>query len=286
MKILITGGTGFIGSHLIPELISTGHEVGILSRKKSIKRASRSFDSVSVYPCDSYVEILDGILDFKPDIVVHLATLYINKHTSKDLDNLVYANISFGLKLLEAMHEAGVIKLINFGSRWQHMNEEMDAAANLYAATKNAFQKLLDYYAHIKSIRYVTLELCDTFGKNDTRKKIVKLLIDACEKKVPLALSLGEQILDLLSVDDVVHYVESNLCRSEFFNNTSKALSGHKISLIELGTIIEKIYDVKGFFLWGARPYREQEVMFPPKFHNCVNISSASLEEQIKKQFQ
>lgn len=280
MKILCTGATGFIGTNLVLALLDDKHEVAILKRRTSgLKHLEAKKDSLIVYDYLHYEDIDFSIKNYKPDVIIHLATLYINNHTKDELQSLLDSNIVFGTHLLEAMKTNGVTKLLNFGTRWQHINNQIYNPANLYAATKQAFADILCWY-NKNGIVSKTLELCDTFGKNDTRKKIVSLLVEACKNNVPVELSKGEQTLDIIHVDNLIQYIISNIKNDGFYDNTVEQIIGEEIKLKDLGLLIEKLYKVKGLFLWGAKDYRMNEVMYPPlcaaisKYHICGNLET------------
>ncbi len=284
MRLVITGATGFVGTHLIPRLSTSGHEIAILTRTSSISDLN-SFDSIQVYQVDTYKSIFQAIEEYQPDAIIHLATLYINNHQPDDIPSLIQSNIIFGTQVLEAMRSCGIGRFLNFGTRWQHLYQEREHASNLYAATKNAFQDILAYYHHQHGILYTTLELCDTFGKGDPREKIVELMVQACTLKSDLALSPGEQVLDILSIDDLVSYVVEGLDKGEFFHNEVIALSGDEVSLRDLGMMIETIFSVSGYLRWGKRPYRVNEVMSPPVFSRILKISRNPLDIRLREQY-
>jgi len=285
VKIAITGGTGFIGSNLVPELARRGHQVCLLTRKISIEKAAVKLPGLPALSCDSYEDVVTALREFQPQMVIHLATTYVNKHTSEDIGRLCDSNISLGMNLLEAMRNCGICHILNLGSRWQHLGPGKDTPANLYAATKNAFQEILAYYGSKHGLSFANIELCDTFGRGDTRKKIVQLIIDACIGHKHLDLSPGGQILDLLCVEDVVDFISNKVEDLSFFGNGTIALSGEEVVLRELGNMVERLVGVDEYLHWGARPYRDDEVMVPPKFYTLLKINRHPLEYHLRKQY-
>jgi nucleoside-diphosphate-sugar epimerase len=282
MKILMTGATGFIGTHLVFSLVKHGHEVAILKRKDSALKMLVSLrDTIQVFNSDTYEDISFAIGKYAPDVVVHLATLYINQHKPGEIAGLINSNILFGTYVLEAMAEKGITKFLNIGTRWQHLENKRYCPANLYAATKEAFKDILGYYG-TKNIRHKTLELGDTYGKGDTRKKIMELLITACQKKEKLDLTPGEQVIDLIFVDDICRFIASNITSSVFFDNKTVSLSGTVIRLRDLGATIEREFKTKGLLNWGGKPYRGNEVMEPPSYYGKIRLNPNSLETYIK----
>ena len=279
MKILCTGATGFIGSNLVPALLTQRHTVAVLKRKTSgLKHLENYKGSITTYDYSTYSDIYEVLQESKPDLLIHLATLYINKHTEDDVQPILDSNICFGMHILEAMKRSGVSKILNFGTRWQHINNELYNPANLYAATKQAFYDILRWY-NKDGIMSKTLELCDTFGPNDIRKKIVNLLVEACKNKKMIDLSPGEQILDITYVDSLVEYIIANIENDSFFDNEVIQIAGSEIKLKDLGNIIEDACGVRGFLNWGKMNYRKNEVMKPPL---CNNLNIAKLEGKIE----
>ncbi|WP_010254907.1 NAD-dependent epimerase/dehydratase family protein [Treponema primitia] len=282
MRILITGATGFIGSHLVVSLLNAKHTIAILKRKSSGLKSLESLqERINILAVDTYYDINTGIKQFMPDMVIHLAALYINKHSPENIANLINTNITFGTQVLEAMMENRVMQFLNIGTRWQHIGNKRYCPANFYAATKAAFKDMLVYY-EVQGIKHKTIELCDTFGAGDNRKKIMDILISACQNNDVVELTPGEQILDLSYVDDICEFITSNISAAGFFDNKTISLSGTTIRLRELGMMIEKAFKTSGSFKWGAKSYRDNEVMNPPIYYKKNQLNKDSLEKYIK----
>ncbi|AEF86358.1 paratose synthase [Treponema primitia ZAS-2] len=283
MKILITGATGFIGSHLIVSLLENKNVIAILKRDKTdLKNLTRYLNKIQIYQLNKDNTINSAMKIFSPDIVIHLATLYINNHRDEDIDDLITSNISFGTHVLEAMKNNNIKYILNIGTRWQHIGNKPYFPANLYAATKEAFKDILIYYES-QGIQSKTIELCDTYGNEDTRKKVMDLLITACQKKEILELTQGEQILDLAYVRDITTFISTNIVSHVFFDNKTISLSGTIIKLRDLGAIIEKKYDGVGILKWGFKPYRINEVMNPPLYYKKIVLNQNSLQEYLNR---
>ena len=175
--IVVTGATGFIGSNLVRKLIENEFIVTAIVREK--RKAEIIFDKIEermlFYEWDNSIS---GLADYmqkqKVDCVVHLATKYITQSMAEDVDDLVESNITFGMKMLEAMKLAGVRNFINSSTSWQHYQNEEYCPVNVYAATKQAFEDVLKYYTSAEGIRAIILEIYDTYGPFDKRNKIIK----------------------------------------------------------------------------------------------------------------
>jgi nucleoside-diphosphate-sugar epimerase len=217
-----------------------------------------------------------------PDIVIHLAALYINKHTPAEIADLINSNITFGTYILEAMAENNVSRFINIGTYTQHFGGKAYCPVNLYAAAKQAFKDIMVFYAG-KGMRHKTIELFDTYGDGDTRKKIMELLINACRNREPLDLTPGEQFLDLSYVDDIAEFLAAHVKNPDFFDNGTIALSGNVIKLRDLGDMIESIFNTPGILRWGAKQYRDNEMMQPPLYYPKAQLKADSLPAYLKK---
>ena len=74
MKVLVTGSTGFIGQHIVPELLNRGVEVIATSTNEEKAKKSPWFDQVEYLPCNYHSQKLDYIEYFGyPDVLIHLA---------------------------------------------------------------------------------------------------------------------------------------------------------------------------------------------------------------------
>lgn len=267
MNILVTGATGFIGKHLVRELNRT-HCVHILVRSTS------QWGDLGVEHCVEFngdIEFLANYLKANAiEGIIHLASLYIAEHKPSQIKELLMSNIYLGTALLEAAKIAGIRWFLNTGTIWQNYNSPDYAdeynPVNLYAATKQAFITMAKYYTETSPLRFVTLKLCDTFGPDDTRRKIFSLFDDISKSGAPLDMSPGEQRMDILHIDDVVsgfiHLV--NLLHSRQNKRDEYVLSsGKQVSLRELAGIYSFNNQVRLNINWGGRSYRQREVMRP-----------------------
>ena len=267
--VLVTGATGFVGGHLVRRLLADGGETHAIVRPTSNAVALREvLGSGNVHEHDGSTMGLIGILrSVHPDIVFHLASLVVGEHSTDDVDPLVQSNILFGTQLLEAMAVAGVSDIVNTGTYWQHYGGRAYSPVSLYAATKQAFQDILQFYCEVRGLRAVTLELPDTYGPDDKRPKLFSLLDRAARSGETLQMSPGKQLLDLLHVDDVVHGYEvaaDGLLSGHLPSPSQYQLSSG--SLVRLKDVVGLYHQATGRTVsvaWGGRPYRLREVMEP-----------------------
>lgn len=268
---LVTGAIGFVGSYLARRLVKDGWDVHVMVRPHSkIDIIKDVADKITIHKHDGTTEAMIDIMSkAHPEIVFHLASLFLVQHQSKDIEPLIRSNILYGSQLVEAMVANGVYKLVNTGTSWQHYNNEDYNPVNLYAATKQAFEAILRFYIETTPLRIITLKLFDTYGPNDPRPKLFNLLKKVAKEQKPLAMSPGEQLIDIVYIDDVV---EAFVVAAErLLNHKAERYedyavsSGNLIRLRELVETYEKVIGKKLPIEWGERYYREREVMVPWK---------------------
>lgn len=265
---LVTGATGFVGGHLARRLVRDGWQVHILSRAGSRLPDALEFSQIVSHVHDGSTDGLVRCVDqAKPDVVFHLASLFLSQHATKDVEPLMASNVLFGNQLLEAMKVNEVSLFINTGTSWQHYNNEDYNPVCLYAATKQAFEAILEYYVQACGIKAITLKLFDTYGPNDPRSKLFHLLNKAATSEDPLDMSAGEQLIDLVHIDDVTEaYViaAQRLLKGNITEHECYAVSsGHPLPLKTLVELYAQMTKQKIPVNWGARPYRFREVMSP-----------------------
>ena len=269
----VTGPTGFIGERLVRRLVNDGWEVHCLVRGAS--DTSRLPESAKQHRLteDSAVSRVEQIFatidNTGPDIVFHLASLYLASHDPHEIEGLIASNILLAAELAEAMAMSQTRRIISTGTAWQRYEiKEVGEynPVNLYAATKQASASILKYYTEACGLSLITLELFDTYGPGDPRRKLVKLLSDAAVSGERLNMSPGEQIIDLTHVDDVVEaYIIAALRLSEMPSPIYERylISGTRLKVRDLVDLVAEALGRPLSVDLGALPYRTREVMEP-----------------------
>jgi len=281
---LVTGGTGFTGSHLVRRLIDDGWDVHVIVRPSSSLNAIQSdLDLLHIHMHDgSTSEMVSIMKKANPDIVFHLAAFIRAEHSIDDITPMVNSNLLFATQIVEAMFSCGVKRFINTGTFWEHYDNK-NSSTCLYAATKHAFEAILRYYVDVKCFSAITLKLFDNYGVNDPRQKLFSFLSHAGKQKGDLMMSPGNQLLDLVYIDDVIdaYLVAAEiLMHSDFQGYKFYAVSsGEPLRLRDIVTLYEEVSGTHLSIHWGGRPYRDREVMIPwnsgeslPGWHPRISI--------------
>lgn len=265
---LLTGVSGFVGANLARHLMREGWEVHAAIRDASRLEDDLQHGGMKAHAIDGSTQgIIRLIQDVRPTAVFHLASLFIAEHTPEQVEPLIASNVLFATQLLEGMKEAGVRYLVNTGTSWQHYANETYNPVCLYAATKQAFEDIAKYYVEAASLRVITLQLFDTYGPGDRRQKLFALLRKAADTGMVLTMSPGEQLIDLVHIQDVT--MAFLMAANRLITGQGGPLevyavsSGRQLMLRDLVELYAKVTGYSPEVVWGGRSYRSREVMIP-----------------------
>lgn len=199
-NILVTGATGYIGSSFIKACHEEYNIFAIVRQTSDVSKIKNLCTLVLIE------ELEECFKNNKIDLVLHLATNYQKFSPPKDYSLLINDNILLGIKILEMMKIYNCKKIINISTFVQYEEETGKYhPANFYAATKQAFFDLLQYFSEKEFFSVLNLVCYDVYGPHDTRRKIFNILHDAIKMgKKEFDMTKSEQIIHLLYIQDVI----------------------------------------------------------------------------------
>ena len=268
-RALVTGATGYLGSHLAERLVRDGWHVDAVVRPTSSLRALDGvIETFRIHRHDGTTEQLAEIVSSSaPDIVFHLAAYYRAEHVPAEIVPMLQSNVLFPTQLAQAMATNRVSRLINIATGWQHYGGAAYSPVNLYAATKQAFEDILQYYVEAQDLRVITLTLFETYGPDDPRTKLLRALAIAHRIEAPLEMSPGEQQIDLLHIDDAIEGIlvaARRLLDNSVDGHERYVLSGG--SPLSVRDVVALVQHATGLAIpvkWGTRSYRQRERFSP-----------------------
>ena len=218
MKILVTGGAGFIGSHVVDAYVTAGHEVAVLDsmatgREENVNPAAR------LYRADvrNLAQVQQAIGDFRPEVVNHHAAQSEVPKSVADPGNDAEVNVVGGLNVLRASVDQSVRKLI-FSSSGGALYGEPDIVPNdedhpvrplsPYGTSKYAFEQYLATFQRTFGLTYSTLRYANIYGARQDffaeEGRVVAIFASRMIEGKPLTIDWdGNQSRDMLHVGDV-----------------------------------------------------------------------------------
>jgi len=256
--VLLTGATGFLGSHLLESLLDGGYKVVILKRSTSDTwRINHLLDVVKAYDVDTD-QVEQVFTDQGIDAVIHTACSY--GRNGEFIYDIVESNLIFGLKLLDACIKFKVGMFCNTDTL-------LNKTLNDYALSKNQLTQWLQQKSD--QVQVINLKLEHMYGPKDDATKFVSWLLSQLQAgAAEVKLTSGKQRRDFIYIDDVVSAYMTVLAKAEVLGqyNEFEVGTGHSIPVKSFIEILKKSYEDKfgvssTFLHFGAVPYREGEVM-------------------------
>lgn len=259
--VILTGGTGFVGSHLVRALVADGRDVTILCRSFSnTKRIKDVLGHVRRIDLDT-TRLSDAVVALDVAGVVHLATTY-GRHGSCTTD-VFRTNFLLPVEVLEMAIAKSARFFINTDSFFCKLQSGY-AAMSEYTYSKTCFlgwaQKNTDRI-HVSNIR-----LEHVYGSDDGLEKLVpsvlNRMLDPDVHEIPF--TTGKQRRDFVFVTDIVNAYRCVIAAAEHASPGYAAYEAGTGVSVEIKKFIEKLRDASGCkatLAFGTLPYREGEIM-------------------------
>ena len=244
MKIIVTGGAGFIGSHIIDRLLAEGHTVTNIDNfdpfyDESIKleniRGHLEYDSYTLYEVDiRNKDSLDKVIANDTDVIVHLAAKAGVRPSIIDPIAYQEVNVAGTQNMLEVAREKNIKQFIFASSSsvygknpnvpWSEDDRVLQPISP-YASTKVSGELLGHVYSHLYDIRFLTLRFFTVYGPRQRPDLAIHKFMDLMSAKKEITLyGDGSTRRDYTYIDDIVNGIFSSI----FYK-------GSKYEIINLG---------------------------------------------------
>lgn len=221
MKILVTGGAGFIGSHLVDRLLLEGHEVTVVDNLSTGKRRNLN-KAASFYKLDIQSSRLEKVFrNERPSLVMHLAAQMDVRRSVEDPIYDAQVNILGTLNLLEQAFKHGTRKVVFSSSGGAIYGEQELFPApeghptrplSPYGISKLSGEHYLSYYQRVSGIQFVSVRYANVYGPRQDPEGEAGVVAIFIQKMLNAEQAVingnGRQTRDFVYVEDVV---EGNL---------------------------------------------------------------------------
>lgn len=278
MKALVTGGAGFIGSHLTDELIANGAEVHIIDNlstglKQNLQPSAKLY--IDDLRSDTCYELIKRI---KPDFVFHLAAQVDVQRSIMDPNFDATININGTIRLVAACKQAGVKKMIFASSsavygesNQKRISEDSDPAPiSYYGLSKCVAENYIRLYHQLNSFNYSILRFSNVFGPRQTANGeggVIAIFMNRVKNGLPLTVhGSGNQTRDFIFVKDVARANIAAIRHGD--HETINVSTGLRTSINNLVHMIKMIHGSSVEVIYG--PERSGDI-----FDSCLDNTKA-----------
>ena len=255
MKLLITGGLGFVGSHLVDLLVKKNHKIKILtktlSKKKNIKKSSKKIQ-IEKIDLTNFRRLGKIIEKFKPDVIIHLAG---NASHSKSFENPlkdIDSNAKTTLFMLEKIRKLNTPCKFILGSTFIVIGRPKKLPVNentpcnpttIYGTNRLSSEYFCKIYHEVYGLHTNIFRITNSYGPREQiipKKNAVNFLIYKSFKKEEISIyNQGKFFRDFIYIDDVISGINIILKKGKS-GELYWISSGKKTWFYEFGAILEK----------------------------------------------
>lgn len=259
MKILVTGGLGFIGHQVVSNLEAAGHTV-IIVDKKTTYGGSVDVDELTflynerakqIYTQDIFnydiaeIQIKELFKEFQPEIVIHLASFPRQKVVEQH-PKLACNTMSEGLvNLLEASKNSSVKKFVYISSSMVYgdfsdnvIEKTICQPRNQYGILKLAGEMLVRYYTRKFNLNHVIIRPSAVYGPLDLSDRVIPTFILNATRGDDIVINGENEKLDFTYVGDVARGIVDASLSDNATNRTYNITKGRSVLLKDAATII------------------------------------------------
>jgi len=274
---LVTGSTGFIGASLVKDLLNRGKEVICPVRPNSpgLKRLE-SHPSLTLIPIEKMdaPSIEKALENHRAEVVFHLAS-YGVRPTDRDPSEILTGNVGLVDALLRVTAPWHLTRFIHVGTFSEYAPIGSDEACipftedhplrpdSLYGAGKASAGIWGHALASRLGTRFIALRMFHVYGPGEAEHRLLPFIIDRLKNENPVDLSPGDQVRDLIFIDDAVNAIISAAIAPELREPTYNISTGVGVSIREMGEMAASLMGKSSSLLkWGGRDYRPGEAMW------------------------
>lgn len=295
-RILITGGTGFIGQHLIPKLTELGYEVFSVEQYFWSSIESGREYLADVNDVFALTQIFRKI---KPEVVIHLAAATAVAYSYDHPNEVISTNLVGSINLAEISRiECPRLKQFIcpssaevYGNNGKLLKREDDNLEpnSPYAVSKEAVERYLKYMHYAYGFPITIFRPFNTYGRIDSHWFVVeKVIYQMLTNEKLIRLGDPDPIRDFLYVDDHIYAYLAALENENAIGETFNLCTGHGISIISLVNMIKDIIGWDGVVEWQTMSKRPLDIAnlvgSNEKLRSVLKLAEPiRLEEGLKK---
>ncbi|MCE9533048.1 MAG: GDP-mannose 4,6-dehydratase [Planctomycetes bacterium] len=270
-RALVTGGSGFIGSHLVHRLLDQGAHVAVMVRYGNVMKNERLrgvWNRVHVIEADLRNRgALQSVKEFNPDVVFHLAAYNHVGESFRQVEECFDVNAKGTANLLDLCEDAkkfiymSTSEVYGLQESVPFAEEMCPAPISPYAITKYSGELYCRLKQRLQTGPAIVIARpFNTFGPYQSAKAIIPELILNCLRGVPIRTTLGEQTREFNFVDNIVDGLMKVATHPEPIDGPINFAAGEEVAIRDLVRMIAELTETRSEVLIGALPYRPTEI--------------------------
>ena len=270
-RVLITGGSGFIGSHMVKEIVKKNYEVAITTKYDSVYENIRLFNlwkKVKVIECDlRHSNYIKKINDFNPKIILHFAAYndvkgtFLNYNEALESNTIGTANLLENLKSYEQFVYISTSEVYGYQKKGLLFHEKLlPYPISPYSIGKYTGELYAQMHMSHMNKPIKILRPFNVFGETQSNKAVIPELIEKFIKNETVKITKGLQTREFNYVGNTVSFLSQVLKEKGFFNNITNISDGNEITIKNLAKKIQKLTNSKSKLIIGGLSERPTEI--------------------------
>jgi nucleoside-diphosphate-sugar epimerase len=264
MKIMITGGMGFIGSHLCEQLLMEKHDLVVLTKsflkKHNIANISKKI-KVEKIDVTNFKKLGQSIQKNKPNVIIHLAGQTSHSQSFEQPLNDIDSNAKSTLFILEEIRKSKLKCRFILGSTFIVIGRPQKIPIDektpcwpttVYGANRLASEHYCKIYHEVYGLDTVTFRITNSFGPREqvisTKNAVNFLIYEAFKGNIITIFKKGKFFRDLIYISDVISGIKTIMKKGKS-GELYWISSGKKIWFYELAKLLEKLTNAKVKFV-------------------------------------
>jgi len=209
-SILLTGSTGFIGSHIYNFLLKKKISVFALVRKKKNNLKKKKNFYIIYYKKNG--EIKKKLSKLKIDTIINCSTHYSSSQQDTEIIKMIDSNIIFPTLIINNLKNK-IFNYINIGSMNEYSFKNMHQPLNFYGLTKKMCEEISSFFFKNHKVNIYNIKLFDTYGDNDKRKKLIPTIISNYKNNKKTIINSQNLFLNAVNIVDILKFLEKILLK-------------------------------------------------------------------------